>query len=238
MKLRFFISLIPLLFLVSPALATFTVVQHVANNSCTASSTSCTLTVSSTGAGHIILIGYAGGSSKTITGVSGGGTYTHCTACTGSNVNGEGTDISYTLASTSGTTSIVVSYTVTPTPFVEMVELSFTGSSVALDFGANVDNTTNTLRGGAVLSSATGTNDAVYQVISTSGVITISAISSPYTSFCDCGTTHGFGVGINTTTFTAPTWTFSGNAQSAGSGIAISETTGGAVTNKPHVQLF
>jgi hypothetical protein len=224
-----------------PTHHSFTLIQHVVNHSCTGGGTSCVLAVSSTGSGHLIVIGFAatGANTKVITSVSGGGTYTHCTACTASisSPNSAASDISYTLNSSSGATSITVNYTSTGTAFVEMMEYSFSGSSIALDVGNAVNNTTNTLRGGVSLTALTGTNDLLYQVIAAPGV-SVTAISGAYTSATDFGTGNAFAVAINTATGTAPTWTFSGNAGSAGSGLAISETSSGGGVVRRRAQVM
>jgi len=234
--------LVVLLLATSPAWATFTLVQHVNNRACAGSGsiTTCNLTVTSTGSGHVIVIAVGlGGASKSITSVSGAGTYTHCTTCTATDSNGESSDMSYTLNSSSGVTTITVNFSSTAqnSAAVEMWELSFTGSSVQFDVGNNIDNSTNTNRGGASLTALTGTNDALFQCIfAGSTVVTVTAINGAYTTG-DFGTVAagngtGFAVAINSATGTAPTWTFSGNARSAGSGLAISETSSGATVCK------
>lgn len=226
---------LPILFLLctSPAWATFTLVQHV-TSTLTTSSTSTPITVSSTGSGHVIVVVFTvAGSGKALTGVAGGGTYTHCTSCSSNNTNGSSSDISYTLNSASGATTITPSYQVIGVAGkADIFEYSFSGASVAFDVGGNIQNTTNTLRGGVDLTALTGTNDLLIQAIATNSVINVTAISGAYTDATDLGSQFGFAAAKNTATGTAPTWTFSGNSQSAGTAIAISETSGGATVCK------
>lgn len=223
----------------APAWATFTLVQNVNNDACGSGSiTSCTLTVASTGSGHVIVvIGAWAVTNRSITSITGGsGTYTHCTACTTGSGVSVSSDISYTLNSTSGSTSIVMNFAASATAAdvtAEMFEFSFTGTSVLYDTGNTQFNTTNTERGGVTLSGITGTNDLLIQGISLSANATITAVNSPYsggtTNFQANGT---FGTGFvalpNSVSTTAPTYTWTTNAFSAGTAIAISETASGS----------
>jgi len=148
--------------------------------------------------------------------------------CAASNSSGASSDIYYTLNSASGATTITVNFNSTGTNVsqVEMFEYSFSGSSVSFDAGNNIVNATNTLRGGVSLAALTGTNDLLIQSIAMSNSGNVTAISGAYTT-TDFGNPAsggaGFAAAANSVTGTAPTWTFSGNAFSAGSGIAISE---------------
>ena len=170
--------------------------------------------------------------------ISGGGSYQRCTACTGSNASAGSSDIAFTLNSASGATSIVVNYSTTINPLVEMVEYSFSGSSVSYDFGNNVDNTTSTTRTGVSLSSLTGSNDILYQIIAVNPAVIVSAITSPYTSVTDVGAGYGFAAAANSTNGSAPTWTFNGNSQASGSAIAIAEGAGGSTSTHHFARIF
>jgi trimeric autotransporter adhesin len=225
-------KLIALLFLLlgatGPAWATFTRVQHVVNTGC-AAGTSCTLSVSATGAGNILMVAIATpGIAKTISSVSAGGTFSHCSGSNGSDANGASSDIRYTLNSSSGVTSITVtlSSSVVAPWTVALEEYSFTGT-VSVDTCGSIDNSINTARGGVVLTALTGTNDLLMQAIATGATIQVSAINGAYSSATDFGR-HGFAVAANSVVGTAPIWTFTGNSRSAGSGLAIKEAGGGS----------
>lgn len=223
--------LLGILLVTSPTWATLAVVQHVVNSACS-TGTTCVLTVTSTGSGHILVVGAASqvNPTRTITLISAGGTFSHCANTPGSNSGGgNSTDAQYTLNSASGVTVITVtmSSAVTSPWAVELLEVSYTGTP-SIDTCNNVNNTTTTNRGGVDLTALTGANDLLFQIIALNGVgDTVSAISGAYTT-SDLGVRFGFAAAINSAVGTAPTWTFGGNSQSSGSGLAIKEVTTGA----------
>lgn len=210
----------------SPSWATMTLVQHVVTSGC--SGVTCTLTPASTGTGHVLLVGLvAAGPSRTISSLSAAcGAWAHGPSQAGSDTTGASSDIQYCLSSTSGVTSITVTMAgggINPW-IVELVEYSFTGVSVAIDTTNNIDNTVNTNRGGVDLTALTGSNDLLYQVIALVQSTAVTAISGSYTSVTDLGTRYGFASAVNVSNGAAPNWTFAGNSRSAGSAIAIKET--------------
>lgn len=224
----------------SPSWATITLVQHVVNNAC--SGTTCVLSPAATGAGHILIIGLAAQlPNRTISTLSAGcGSWAHGASQAGSNVNGASTDAQYCLNSTAGVTSITVTLAGgSVTNVAELMEYSFTGASVAYDTSNNVLNSVNTNRVGVDLTALTGTNDLLYQVIAlTSGGISPTAISGAYTSANDFGVKYGFASAVNTVGGSAPNWTFSANSQSAGSGLAIKETSSTAFIKRHNGGIF
>ncbi len=224
--------ILPLLFVwlfTCPAWATFTLVQHTFNNAC-ATGTTCTVTVSSTGTGNVLIGAFTyQGSGKSLTSVTGGGTWSHCANCVGAGA-ANSSDIYYTLASVSGATSIVFNYTSTSSTLAvcEVFEYSFSAKAVALDTSNNIVNAINTNRGGVDLTALRGANDLLVQSISLSlssdTVTAISPAAYSVTDFVAHGVAEsGFAAAANTTVGTAPTWTFTSNSNSAGSGIAITE---------------
>lgn len=220
------LSILLILLATSPAWATFTLVQKVVNNAC-GTGTTCAITTSATGSGNIIFIGVAVASgTKTISSISAGGTFAHCTGTDASVSGTNSSDAQYTLSSTGGVTSMTVTINSSAGAWVaEMQEWSFTGTP-SIDVCGSISNSTTTNRGGVDLTALTGSNDLLYQVIESISGITVTAINGAYSN-TDLGARYGFAAAANSTTGTAPTWTWTGgNAISAGSGIAIKETAG------------
>jgi hypothetical protein len=227
-KKAFQLALFALL-LSCPAWATWAVVQHT-SNTCTTASQTCNIAVSSTGTGNVIVIGIGiASNAEQIVSVSGGGTYTHpATACHSADGTTRGADCAYTLASTSGTTTITVTRT-DATSFgwnASATEYSFTSGPVSLDTGTpQVRDQTTTVTGPAgVTLTLSGTNDAIYQMIEGTAP---TAVTSPYSTNQNFSANLGAASSINTVSGTAPTWTQT-SAKAALSAIAFTETGGGA----------
>src|SRR5581483_8583218 len=109
-KLFLFFSLLIVLACSSPCWATWALISATTPKSC-AASTSCAVTVASTGSGHLMVARAAfASSSSVITSASGAGTWVHPTGCHGSDANGGGGDWIYNLSSTSGATSVTLNY--------------------------------------------------------------------------------------------------------------------------------
>lgn len=219
-----------LLCLSCPAWATWTVVQHaLLSSNCTATSNTCALTVSSTGSGHLIIVGMGiGAVGEYITGISdGGSTYVVNSgnlagnACAGQDAGAPyGSDCGYTLSSASGETTITVTRTDATSYLwrISATEYSFTASSIAFDVVGNRDQSTNTTSPAGVTLSLTGSNDAIYQLDSTGSP---SAISALYT-VSDFAAHLGAASCYSSCTGTAPTWTQLTN-HAALSAIAFTE---------------
>src|ERR1700761_8371561 len=111
--MKWLLSVITALFLCMPASATWTVVQ-AKSNSC-GSTNACAVTVSSTGAGHVLVIFFnTDTSTTTISSVTGGGTWTLCgSTCHVGNVSSGYMDPSSTLSSPSGATTITANLSAT-----------------------------------------------------------------------------------------------------------------------------
>jgi len=212
-----------------PAWASWTLVQHPNNAAC--SGTSCSVTVSATGSGHLItvIVQPNTATNTTISSVSGGGTYTHCTNCAASNGAGGAIDASYTLSSTSGATSIsaTLSQSGGASWTMEVFEYSFTNGPISLDASGNRVQTTNVANPAGVALTLTGTNDVIVQ----GGWYTtpFTAISSPYSSPADFPGGNGAAGAINTSSGTAPTWTAT-SGQGPFMAIAFKESTAAAKT--------
>lgn len=221
-----------LLVSVSPAWATWTVVQHTSIG-CTSGSSTCNITVSSTGSGNVIVIGIGiVDAVEQIVSVSGGGTYTHpATGCHGVDATGpKGSDCAYTLSSTSGTTTITVTRTDATTHawVAGATEYSFTSGPVSVDTGTPQvrDQSSAVTSPAGVTLTLAGSNDAIYQMIEGT---TVTAISSPYSTNQNFTANGGFASAINTVSGTAPTWTQS-SSKAALSAIAFTETASSSAT--------
>lgn len=217
--------LLPILFLLAsaPCWATWGLVQHPSNTSC--SGTSCSVTTTSTGSGHaIVVVAWMGTSSAiTISTVTGGGTFTHCSACHVADSSGLAVDASFTCSSTSGTTSISIGLSSTVSSWAaEIIEYSYT-SGCAIDTQGTRDQSSNSANPAGVTLTLTGTNDVIVQFIN--GSNSASAISGSYTNPADFPGGDGAGGAMNTTSGTAPTWTMTSGKAALGA-IALEETGG------------
>jgi hypothetical protein len=186
-----------------------TVVQHKTSAACT--TTSCAVTVTSTGSGHILVYGYVGNltATATISSVSGGGTWTHCSNCSAKDSNGDQVDISYTLASTGGVTTITATLSSAPALGGGTVwELSCTGVAALDTSGSNVHNTACTTCAGEPLTLS-GASDAIVQITAPAGTAT--AVTSPYNSNQDFPQSGDFGDAgaVSQSSGSAPNWTTS-----------------------------
>lgn len=242
--------ILALLLLSCPAWATWTLLQDKSTGSCSGASATCSVTMTSTGAGHLItaeaIYPGAGGS---ITSASCGGTLTHCPSCfveEATNLISE--DGAYILSSSSGTTSCSITLTTNPGGSwkAEFQEWSFTGSSISLDTGATPTNnrdqtTTSTSIAGPSLTLS-GTSDVIVEMNNAAG--TTNSISGG----CSGGTGYTLGTGLtssksiaycyNTADATAPTWTQATAARAALGAMAFQEGSGAAATVPHHGEVF
>jgi hypothetical protein len=219
--MKSFLALLVVLF-TTPAWATFTLVQAKVNGSC--ASANCNVTVTSTGAGHSIIVGVVMNSNVTISGVIGGGTYTLCGAnCQKGNGTTGFTDMAYTLSSTSGTTTIEIDLSAGSSGVAYAWELSST-STITFDVGNSILQTTNCTSCTGASLTLTGSNDFIAAIASCGG--TCSAVT-PYTA--DNAFTAGDGQAhsLNTSSGTAPTWTQSPTNPIALASLALKDAGGG-----------
>jgi hypothetical protein len=211
---------------------TWTLVQHPINaTSC--NSTSCSITVSSTGSGHlgVIWIISQNGTGSSISSVSGGGTWVvpspGTSACSNNTIGAS--LCAYNLSLSSGVTSI----SITTNGFmfdsvIEFLEYSWTGGgSATLDTQSSTAGTGvfNTSWPGQSLTLS-GSSDVIVQGISLSDG-PCSSITSPYTNPADftassAGTGWlGIGGSINTSSGSAPTWSCSSTELESTGAIAF-----------------
>lgn len=215
--MRRWLLFLALLLVHSPAWASWTLLQHVVNTSC--SGTSCSVTVSSTGAGHVLVgAAFLGTSPTVISSMSGGGTWTLCSACHG----GGNYDLAYNLSSSSGATTITFNWSATDTAKVDVLEYSTNNGPATLDTsGRYFDGTSCTSCLGLTLTLS-GTNDLVIQTAT--GGTNVTAIVAPFTSPADVFSGLGVGGSINTASGSPPTFTMSGATTSTrGAAIAFAE---------------
>lgn len=220
-----------LVLLGSPAWATWGLVQH--KNKTTCSGSSCAVTVTSTGSGHAIFVVVLPDTSSvtTISSVSGGGTYTHCSNCAVAISAGLAIDISFTCSSTSGATTVTANLSQSGGGgyVMEVIEYSYTngcsldtsGSRTALVALSNPPGVSLTL---------TGTNDVIVQGVNFTTSAT--AVSSPYSNPADFPGGDGVAGAINTASGTAPTWTAT-LGTGAFAALALKENAGTSCAGAP-----
>lgn len=226
--MRYLISLMVAAFCALPAHATFTLVQ--VKSLLTICSPACGgVTVTSTGAGHTLVVGVVMGSQQTIVSAT-GGTFTLCgVGCQNGDATSSWTDMAYTLNATGGTTSVVVTLNNNASGVVVTVwELSST-ATITKDSGASVLQTTNCTSCTGVAPSISGTNDVVLTIAACGG--TCSAITT-YAADPATPWTAGDGAAhlINTTSGTAPSWTQSPTSHMAIAAMAFLDAGGASPT--------
>jgi hypothetical protein len=223
-----YLLLISGLFPIAPARATISKTQFVSNTSCSGSSNTCAVTVTSTGTGHFGVILWLTANSTSASSISGGGSWTIPASC---KINVTFTSgCAYILSLSSGVTTITMTWSTSAcgSPCsIFFYEESFTGSSVSLDNGSSgglgtVNNTSSSSTPPGVALTLSGANTAIFQVI-LQGNGSATAISGSYNLDLG-GAFQGSASALNTTNGTAPTWTFSASSTGIGSAIAISET--------------
>lgn len=222
--------LAPILFLLtSPAWATWTLVQHTSNVACTGGS--CTVTVSSTGAGHLGVINTATTNNVTISSISG---FTLC-GVNCQNFDGAGSagaiDAAYDLVLAGGLTSIPVTFSNTVGGgIVEFTEWAYTAGPISFDTSADVLRSVAASPQTGPAFTLSGTHDLVIQFCNSSANLT--AVSSPYNNSPspDLGTCTAWN--FNTALNTAANWTGVSNYHGAFGVIAFKETAVLTVTRR------
>jgi hypothetical protein len=208
--------------------ASFTFVQHQVNTAC-ANSTTCAVTVTATGSGNALGLIAFPINNVTISSISGGGTWASPSGCnTYSSSDGTGQACAYSLSSSSGATSITVTFSgASGGGQIEFLEFSFTAASVVLDPGATPANARNSgatqetpVPGPAL--TLTGTNDVIMQGMAPS--TSASAINLGYTGFFNNG--YGTAYLLNTTNGSAVSWTVGATAWNVSCALVLAESSG------------
>jgi hypothetical protein len=212
--------------------ATFSIVQQQ-HSSCTSCSPT-SITVTSTGSGHlltIVMTAYNGQTGSIIAPTTGcGGSWT---VDTNSAVNSGSTfgrvTIAYCLSSTSGVTSIAFTVDASNNYRYHFLEYSFTGSSVSYATSNHVINTASNTQVGVTLSGLSGNN--VILRCSMEPVNVTNTITAPYTielNVSGSGATAATADSLNTASGTGPTWTLGASSSAMIEGaIAFNEAGGG-----------
>jgi len=218
------------------AWATWSLSQTTVFNSttCGTGASTCTIPVTSTGSGHVIFIGLTSTiASQTISSVSGGGTYTHPSSCAGSEAGtARSSDCAYTLSSTSGTTSIVVTRSATTIGAWKVcaaeVQSSVGVGSIdpAFPNGTSVSSTSATTSAVGPALNPTGNNPLNFQILSGG---TPTAINQSYVG--TFSTSAGCATLINSAPTGGPTWT-QGSQDYSASGISVDESSSVAAVPK------
>jgi len=202
-----------------PCQATFTRVQlacDVSGAACgTSSGTSCTVdntstcgALSSTGSGNLLMaVVQLATSTSTVSGISGGGTWTRATGCNAGVAVFN--DCWYVLSSTSGVTSITATVTSNKGRGIFIYEYSFTGGSVSLDTTAEALPAGCTACQGPSVGSVTltGTNDVIIAAqIGNGGAAVNSLTGTGWTLDISAGGGKGVGTKENVSSYTRPTF--------------------------------
>jgi hypothetical protein len=231
------IPILGLLLLSCPSWATWTLTQVKDNTAC--SGTTCAVTVTSTGSGHLLVAGIASNNSTaaTISGVSAAAcvsAWVHCTNCSLA-VSGDGNvDFSYCLNSVSGQTSITISSGTSlgagSNGFIW--EASSSLGSIALDSGATPsgtkNNTTSATSQAGVSLTLSGNNDFIAAIAgcgSTCNGLTGTGWTNDLANPNGDGAAHGITNGSQTG---PTTWTQTSSSTLIAAAIAFQESSGGA----------
>lgn len=216
---------------------------RVATPASCATGTTCAITVSSIGSGHLLVL-YTTTVKQNITiiGVTGGGMGSFESAtptawyrpsggggqplkgCSASDSTAGSIDCAFLYSSTAGSTTVTVTYSgVTGGAKVFFYEVPYSNGPIAMDVypGARDQTPSGSTTNGIGLN-LTGRNDFIVQGIN--GENTIASINSGYTILKNGSSAAAYL--SNTTSGTAPIWVSSSGAHGAVSGIAFTEATG------------
>lgn len=229
--------LLALLFLQTPVWATWSLVQVKGSGAGVCNGvTTCSVTVTSTGAGHLLVAGLLdSGTGNTISSVTSAACtsgWTHAPNSAASGTGDGSSDLFYCLNSASGQTSITVTPANSMTGDAIIWESSSTLGNIALDSGTtpsqHVSDTTCTSCAGVVLTLS-GNNNFVAALSACGG--TCSGLSGTgFTNDLSNPSGDGVGHGITSGSLTAPaTWTQTSGTL-VGSAAAFQESSGGAST--------
>jgi hypothetical protein len=198
------------------------VVQNTTNTSCSASSATCVITVSSTGSNHGAII-WGASSSDFISSISDSSAWVVPAGCAKSG-SSRHLSCAYTLSLASGETSITINWSNSSpggSPYGQFLEISYTGNGLVFDSpGGGITETSCTSCPGVALT-LTGNNDIVSQSIYLNAS-NYSSVSGGYGNQ-KTATNWASAYLLNTTSGAAPTWTWQATASGAGAAIALAE---------------
>lgn len=213
--------------------ATWTIIQHPGNYTCTGTNTTtvnCTVKTAATTAGNLLILMssiYSKGSSgPVVSSASGGGTWTHCpngaASVSYSSGSWNAVDCGYILSASGGATSVTLSWTGSFTAAnvdLELVEVHRSTGTATYDNG-NLAETASCASCSAPALSLTGSSDFIMQFGSFAAVPT--AISGGYSADFDQSNVQGGWAAIwNVSSYAAPVWTQNQAAPFAGGVVAF-----------------
>lgn len=216
----------------------WTMVQHTmfatsgssGTGSCAAGTSTCTVNVSSIGAGHLLLCIPHGTSVSGVNACSGDGdTWTAecCLSMNGALV----ADLQWVLSSHGGGTSITCNFASTST-YKEcgFREYALSNGSPVSDSGGGFSGSCSPFCLGESLTIS-GSNEVIIQsIFSSTGTMTISA---PYGNLDVSSSGGGNADSLNTTDGTAPQWTLTSNGTAAGNAVSFMTSFGLLATRPP-----
>lgn len=208
----FFCVLCVTILIVYPAHATQARVAHT--NKLSSCGTSCVVTVTSTGTGHLLLITcYPAAAATTCSAASGGGTWVHPGSCAATSTTAVGAvDFLYALSSTSGATSVTVTFSAANGNVNAVEEAEYSTTATPWTFGGC----------GTPLSNQTATTSPHTPSINPAGAGTSNLIAGAiFTAGSVSAGSTVSGTGWTTPIVDAP----GGDAYDDGLGVASGSTT-------------
>lgn len=233
--MRRLLRVLGLLLFCSPCWATWTLTQVKGSSAC-GGTTTCSVAVTSTGAGHLLVAGLltnANGADaiSSVTAAACSGSWVHCPNCSIGAAGNGSLDFSYCLNSASGQTSIVITLSASATAEIAVIfEASSSLGGIALDTGTTPSGTksdaTCTSCAGVTLTLS-GNNNFVAGLGAAGGTMT-GLTGTGWTNDLANPSGDGVGHGITSGSQTAPaTWVQSSGTMLA-SAIAFQESSGAA----------
>lgn len=191
---------------------------------------SCSITVASTGTGHLLELSILMFRSTTnqsfVSSISGGGTWVTCSSCTVYNSGQNTITKAYVLSSTPGATTITVNATTTIANWsLGYYELSLSSGTINYDTAGTGTNASCSTTCPGVGLTLSGTRDVIFQ--DNMPINAVTGISAPYTTVIDWNAA-GFASNLNTNSGSAPNWTQSPASTSIVSALAFSNTSSGS----------
>ena len=203
--------------------------QNVSAGGTCASTSPCTLTVTSTCSGCIGVLWESNNSSTNfISTVTGAGSWSVPAGCqSGNNTLVEAESCAYNLSESAGTTSIVITMASGPSQnAIVYYEFNISSGTPSLDTSGTAARTSfSTTQAGPTLTLS-GTNDLIVQE-NVSGTGNATAITAPYGYLNSDEAKMGTAAATNTASGTAPNWTMPGSDSTLVGALAIQITPAG-----------
>jgi len=187
---------------------TFTLVQHVNNTACPASSATCPITLNqSIAGGDLLIFESTAGGNAVITATDNGGTFVQCVSCVGfdnQNLYSE-TSGGWILSAAPESSTITVTFnSAIGGDVIEMWEYSYSGGTPGFD-GANQNENQSSASPTAAAFTPSGSNDISVQACRTN-FTACNAVSSPFLGD-NLGNYEAWAYLTGPTNWSAPTWT-------------------------------